>query len=144
MPNGGGLLIDRGGDHERKLLARCRCVVPRPTENEKMILFKPEHIEMIKTGRKTQTRRVWKAQRAKVGSLHKIKTAMISPAFYGFIEIKNVYREPLGSMTDADAKAEGYNTLEEFRAVWERINGPGSWDPEMYVYVVEFGYLGGV
>ncbi|HNR58662.1 MAG TPA: ASCH domain-containing protein [Methanothrix sp.] len=108
-----------------------------------MILFQPEHVEMIRTGRKTQTRRLWKRPRAKVGSIQLIKTQMISPLNFGSVEVMNVYHEPLGSMTDADAKAEGYDTLEEFRAVWERINGPGSWDPETWVYVVEFAYLGG-
>lgn len=107
------------------------------------MLFKPEHIAMIRSGRKTQTRRTWKKPRAKVGSTHLLKTQMLSSENFGRIEILNVHREPLSSMTDADARAEGYDTLVEFRAVWERINGLGSWDPDTWVYVVEFEFLGG-
>ena len=107
------------------------------------MLFKPEHIPMIRSGLNTLTRRTWKTPRAKVGSTHLLKTQMLSSENFGRIEILNVHREPLSSMTDADARAEGYDTLVEFRAVWERINGLGSWDPDTWVYVVEFEFLGG-
>ena len=39
-----------------------------------MLLFKPEHVEPIRTGRKTVTRRVWKRRRARVGSIHQCYT----------------------------------------------------------------------
>jgi hypothetical protein len=107
------------------------------------MLFKPEHIPMIRSGRKTQTRRTWKTPRAKVGSTHLLKTQMLSSENFGRIEILNVHREPLSSMTDIDARAEGYDTLDEFRVVWERINGPGSWDPDLWVYVVQFKFAEG-
>lgn len=108
-----------------------------------MILFKPEHIPMIRAGRKTQTRRNWDMPRVKVGAIHLIKTQMMSPQNHGSIKILNVHKEPLGSMSEADAQAEGYDTLAEFVEVWERINGPGAWDPETWVYVIEFEYPGG-
>jgi len=68
---------------------------------------------------------------------------MLSKESEGTILITAVYWEPLGSMTTADAQAEGYATVAEYRAEWERINGPGSWDPDKWVWVVNFEYIGG-
>lgn len=106
-----------------------------------MLLFKPHHIEMIQDGRKTATRRDWKTARAKVGAVHLIKTKMLSTENHGQVEILNVYQERLGDMTTSEAEAEGYKTVEEYRAEWERINRAGSWDPDKRVFVVEFKYL---
>jgi len=39
-------------------------------------------------------------------------------------------------MTLEDAKKEGYDSLKEFRKVWEKING--YWDPNQVVWVYEF------
>lgn len=65
-----------------------------------------------------------------------------------FIRIDETYerraaREPLGAMTDADARREGpYETVAEFRDGWERLHGAGSWDPDLTVDVVPFEYVG--
>jgi hypothetical protein len=72
------------------------------------------------------------------------------------LEIVDVRIERLRSISEVDAKAEGAPGYEEgidappsepdsewsyrasYRRVWETINGPGSWDENPWVWVVEF------
>ncbi len=95
---------------------------------------------LILSGRKTQTRRVWKKPRARVGAVHKAKTALFSRDNFALIRIIGLRRERLGDITLEDVRREGYDTLEEFKEVWIRINK--SWDPELEVYVVSFELAG--
>lgn len=86
------------------------------------MLFKPEHIEPILAGRKTETRRLWKTPHAKVGSVQKCKTEMISLNYFAKIQIGDVHQEALLNISDAGAIAEGYaNRMEYFQAFF-RIN----------------------
>jgi len=60
-----------------------------------------------------------------------------------FIRICDHWQEPLGDITDADARAEGdYSDVREFRRGYEKVYGEGSWDAEKVVDVVEFKYVG--
>lgn len=68
------------------------------------------------------------------------------------LEITSVRVERLQDISEADAIAEGtpgghgaiqgygYNAspCEHYRALWESINGPGSWDANPWVWVIEF------
>lgn len=69
------------------------------------------------------------------------------------LEITGVRVERLQAISDQDAKAEGAEPREPvtasgicipgqyrlgFRDLWESINGPGSWDANPWVWVVEF------
>jgi hypothetical protein len=54
------------------------------------------------------------------------------------LEITGVRVERLREITDEDARAEGVNGVEGFEATWRSINGHGSWDANLYVWVVEF------
>lgn len=67
------------------------------------------------------------------------------------LEIKNVRVERLQDISENDAKAEGTDGerylgqgfdhcvyREAFRTLWESINGPGSWESNPWVWVVEF------
>jgi hypothetical protein len=101
-----------------------------------MILFKPEHMQPIQKGIKTQTRRVWDSPRAKVGSIHKAKLQMLSKDYFAKLHILKIHQEKLGDITPEDAKKEGGYTVPQFKRKWEMINK--SWDPELLVYVVEF------
>ena len=81
------------------------------------------------------------------------------------LEITGVRVERLQSISEADAIAEGLDFVPDgaaahgikglatswsndprksYRALWESINGPGSWDANPFVWVVEFRRLGGV
>lgn len=72
------------------------------------------------------------------------------------LEVTGVRVERLQEISEADAKAEGAPDYEEgvdapppdgdhvwsyrasYRRLWESINGPGSWDANPFVWVVEF------
>jgi hypothetical protein len=63
------------------------------------------------------------------------------------LRITDVRVERLNDISGADAKAEGITGMDEafwglgaaaYRGVWERINGPGSWDANPWVWVVAF------
>lgn len=66
------------------------------------------------------------------------------------LEITGVRVERLQDISEADAIAEGIQELidagvdhdgtprDTFRKLWESINGPGSWDANPWVWVVEF------
>jgi hypothetical protein len=66
------------------------------------------------------------------------------------LEIVSVRVERLQDISDADAWAEGIDKAEvlsmpcadgavaAYSVLWEQINGPGSWDANPWVWVVEF------
>ena len=70
-----------------------------------MLLFKPEHALLILSGTKTQTRRIWKKPRAKVGSIHLAKLKMLSTDFFAKLEILDVHLERLGDISEEEALA---------------------------------------
>lgn len=106
-----------------------------------MILFRPEHVEPILSGRKVQTRRLGK-RRWNVGAIHACYTR---PPFarggaepFCRVRITGVRLESLWDLTMDGVHAEGYDTFEEFQDVWDAINGDGSFDSDPDVWVVEF------
>ena len=54
------------------------------------------------------------------------------------LEITAVRVERLQDISEADARAEGVTAVCAYRKLWEKIHGPGSWDANPYVWVVEF------
>ena len=102
-----------------------------------MILFKPEHVDLILAGTKTQTRRIWKKPRAKIGAIHLAKTKMISKEFFARLEILAVYQEKLSDISDEDARAEGYKNSAAYFVAFCRINRL-DYVPDELVYVVKF------
>lgn len=114
-----------------------------------MILFKPEHAELILEGRKTQTRRFWKACRIKLGSVHQCYTR---PAFarppgkpFATIEIVSIRRQAVFDMTLEDLQAEGgYTSQWEYAAALAKINGiPYHEAHQRPAWVVDFQLIGG-
>lgn len=111
------------------------------------MLFKDYHIPMIRDGEKTVTRREWDENYAgpNVGSVVAATTELFVSDDDAdcYIRVTDRYREPLGDMTDDDARREGeYDGLDDFREGYERVYGSGSWDPEKVVDVVAFEYVG--
>lgn len=111
------------------------------------MMFQPEHIELIRSGDKTQTRRDWDDGYAgpNVGSV-----AMATPTTLGpivghadcdcYIRITRRWNEPLGAISTRTADAEGAYTVQGFKHLWEDING--EFDPQQVVEVLEFEYVG--
>jgi hypothetical protein len=102
-----------------------------------VILFKPEHVEPILAGRKTQTRRLWKKRRAKAGAIHQARTQLYGEPFAHLL-IEAVRTERLGDMMQVDAVREGYDSTEDYLLAWERINGAKIFDMDTVVWVMDF------
>ncbi len=105
------------------------------------MLFKKNHIELILSGKKTQTRRMWKKRRAVPGRIHKVKTQMLSTEYFAEILILRVWKEYLGFISEADAIKEGFRNREHFFQVFYDINKKLKYNPDredIEVFVVEF------
>lgn len=102
-----------------------------------VILFKQEHVPMILSGRKTQTRRKWKKPRAKVGSIHQAKTGFKKDDTFALIRITGIRHEAMGDISDEDVYREGYDSREAFADIWRRIHGTDP-DPTEVVTVIDF------
>ena len=99
-----------------------------------MVLFKRPLLFLILQGRKTQTRRVHRRE-WKVGRTYALRTSWYGKP-EGYIIITRKFHQRLGDISLEDVKKEGFDSLEEFRKAWEKING--TWDPEQTVIVYEF------
>jgi hypothetical protein len=111
------------------------------------MLFKDRHIEQIRTGEKTVTRREWAENYhgPTVGSVVAAKTDLFTPNSDCdcFIRIVDKREERLGDITEASARREGdYESVAEFREGYEDVYGPDAWGPEKVVTVVRFQYVG--
>lgn len=114
------------------------------------MMFHQDHIEKIRTGEKTQTRRTWSENynaRPSAGDIRMATPAKLGPIVSHeeadcYIRVTRADREPLGAMTEADAEAEGGYTLKEFKYLWEGLHGQGSWEDGRVVDVIEFEYVG--
>jgi hypothetical protein len=101
-----------------------------------VILFKPEHVEPILNGTKTQTRRLGK-KRWNVGAVHQARTRMMdADSCFASLRILAVEREPLGWIDDLGAKFEGYDSRTAYLQAWNGINGPTQLNTP--VWVIEF------
>jgi hypothetical protein len=100
------------------------------------MLFKLEHVEPILSGSVTQIRKNWGKPMAKVGSVHKAKTALFSKESFASIRITGLRKERLGEISLEDVYKEGYDDLESYKAAWKR--SVGVWDPNIMVYIVNF------
>jgi hypothetical protein len=74
-----------------------------------MLLFKKKFLSAIRAGEKTQTIRLWKYRRMRVGQRSYI------PGI-GYIRITKVEEVQLDQLTDADAVPDGFPTAEALRA----------------------------
>lgn len=111
------------------------------------MLFKDYHIPMIRSGSKTVTRREWddNYHGPNAGTVVAAKTEMFKPndECDCFIRITGKREERLGDITEESARREGdYDGVEDFKQGYEEVYGPGSWDPDKVVTVVEFEYVG--
>jgi hypothetical protein len=100
-----------------------------------MVLFKAEHIPMVLQHQKTQTRRIHKRE-WKIGKIYPFSDKLFGKP-KGHILITRKWRERLGDISAEDIRKEGYNSLEEYQKVWERIFKM-PWNPDLIVKAYEF------
>lgn len=105
------------------------------------MMFDKLCVDLIKSGKKTVTRRIKRSDRrpAKPGTIHKLKINRTKDV-YGYIFIHKCIAKPyIWTLTDEDAKREGFDSALEFLDYWESVNkdynGEGIW-------LIEFEYLG--
>jgi len=72
------------------------------------------------------------------GSIHQARTRLFGEPFT-LIRVLRVWQEPLGTISNADAIAEGYTGCDEFIAAFARINGDVS--PDEVVWCIEFSVI---
>jgi hypothetical protein len=88
---------------------------------------------MIHEGKKTETRRIWKKQRAIIGSVHLMKIKMLSKENFGKMKITNIIKNHLLDITEEGAQREGGYTREEYLKLWFKINPKSPKNPEVFV-----------
>lgn len=105
------------------------------------MLFRPNHIDLIKQRIKRESRRAWKGKpKVKVGRFYPIMRDYRHKhnPDDGYILIEKLWRQRLGDMSEQEAQAEGGYTLAEYKEVWIDING--SWNSDEVVWVVDFDF----
>ena len=102
-----------------------------------MFLMRLEHIGKIQRREKTQTRRVSKTWRAKVGSIHQIRAKLFGPS-HCRIKVLRRWEEPLGAISDADAMAEGGYSREDYIRGFCEMHRARGVTPETAVKCYEF------
>jgi hypothetical protein len=112
-----------------------------------MLLFKPEHVKPVDSGLKTETRRIWKKKRCKVGSIHKAKTKMLSKNYFALLKIKAVWKEEFHCITEEGARKEGGYTRDAFIDKFFEINPKiaeltGEGAVPFNVWVIDFEKVG--
>lgn len=73
-----------------------------------MLLFKKKFLEAIRAGEKTQTIRLWKHRKMRVGQRSYIPGA-------GYIRVVDVADVELAALTDADARPDGFESADLLR-----------------------------
>jgi hypothetical protein len=89
------------------------------------MLFKEYHIYPMIIGLKTQTRRFWKKPHAKVGGTYNVTLKLFyePEEVLGSIYVEQLYRQPLGMMTEEDAWEEGGYSVSNYLKVLQEIKG---------------------
>ena len=110
-----------------------------------MILFKEDSKRKILAGEKWQTRKLWAQPRAREGAQHLfyLRPPMTGERPFARVLIKRVWRQLLGEMTEAEARAEGYDSVADFLEQFQKINSrkvKGDLS-KVQVYAVEFDLL---
>jgi hypothetical protein len=109
-----------------------------------LFVFKKEYKALIRSGRKTQTVRVWKPRKGsgKSGYATYLKAGKIikSPGL-GRLRIDEIVELKLSDLTQEDARLDGFKSREEMLAAIRKIYKLKQSDDSM-CYRIRFKYLG--
>lgn len=100
---------------------------PKTCTIERLVTM-PTDVEKVLTGTKTATRR--NGRYADIGEVMDLEDRQ-------FV-VDRVYRQQLGELTDADAKREGFGSLEDYKNSILELHPGMPWVPKMNVWVHEF------
>ncbi len=98
-----------------------------------MLLMKKIFFDAIKQGRKTTTLRFWRYQRVKPGSIHTI-------VGLGRVKIVDVVCLSYDSLTERDAKDDGFATLAELKKALADMYPPEK-QKERKLFKIHFALL---
>lgn len=101
---------------------------PEKTCSIERLVTQPRLVEAVKAGKKTQQRRDgvygWPGETFDLGGM--------------VFVITGLQRQRLGDMTEDDAKAEGYPSLESYKEIILKMHAGMSWNIESLVWVHSF------
>lgn len=103
------------------------------------MIFRPELVDRILAGAKTQTRRVVRPDRPcryRPGRTYAVQPGRTRRGV-ARIRITAVRAERLSRITAADARAEGFDSIPAFFEYWDHLHGPSSNRP-IDVWVISF------
>jgi hypothetical protein len=103
---------------------------PKKGTAQQLVTLEPD-VEKVLHGEKTAVRR--NSRYADVGEVMELRGQRF--------EVTGVYRQALGDLTDADAKAEGFPDVAAYRDSILAIHPGMPWLPHMQVWVHEFRKL---
>ncbi|MGD0517232.1 MAG: ASCH domain-containing protein [Thermoguttaceae bacterium] len=98
-----------------------------------MLLFKKKFLPAIRSGQKTQTIRVWKFRRMRLGQRSYIPGA-------GYIRLTKVEEVQIDALTDDDARPDGFETADQLRGEIARLY-PGQLSNGYRAYRIVFNLL---
>lgn len=105
-----------------------------------MILFQCRFNDLILSGHKYQTRRLWVKRRARPSGLHWAQNLRSRDSRFARLHIKRVWQHCLADITPDEVRAEGFATRDQFFDTLQEINGvaiPASVD----IWAVEWDML---
>ncbi|AXH99562.1 ASCH domain-containing protein [Sporosarcina sp. PTS2304] len=101
---------------------------PKKTCSIELLVTIPEDVQKVLDGEKWQTRR---------NGVYAYPGETMTLQGQDF-EVDKLYVQTLGELTDEDAKAEGHETVEEYKQAMLSIHDKMPWLPQMKVWVHEY------
>jgi hypothetical protein len=100
-----------------------------------MLLMKKQFFDAIRTGQKTTTLRYWRRRMVAPGSVHRVRGL-------GRVQIDSVAEVAAADLTDANAQADGFDTLAQLTETLDTLYPPAD-RQDRRLYKVSFIFLPG-
>lgn len=103
-------------------------LLPPKTCSIDRLVTSPDLVQLVLSGKKTAMRR--NGRYADPGELLELNGEKF--------EVTNVYRQTLGELTEQDAQAEGFSSIDDYKKYILEIHPKMPWLPHVKVWVHEF------